>query len=226
MKQLDGAVSLNEWSGSGWTCAVARNPDSWVVEAFFPWSDLGNDAKEGSIWRFCNVRYAYTSGKFEGVTSSPGGNYQNSAGFGYLYFSGATPLTAREIGEKLPGKAPPPWLLPNGDDLIICEGKSMFKVEPVADYVKGEKDKALKLAGEAELAIPSIADKTEGGKLRENLNGLKSELGKIDPGKSSVNENLGALKKLPRLAASANEAYWLAKTLRLLEQDGAGPQRN
>lgn len=217
MKQLDGAVAMNEWSGSGWTCAVVRNKDSWVVEAFFPWDDLGNTAREGAIWRFCNVRYAYTSGKFVGVSSSPGGNYQNTAGFGYLYFSGEKPLTPNDIGEILLKRVSPAWILPEGNNLIICDEKSKFKVEPVTGYVGKEKEKALKLAGDTRRILDEMKDAEEKAKITKTLDEITTELEKADPEKATVSENMGFLKKLSKYRVSINESYWLAKTVELLD---------
>jgi hypothetical protein len=69
MRRIDAAVSLNEWSGTGWIAKTSQTEDAWIIEAFFPWEDLGGKAEDGKLWRFCDVRYAFTSGKFIGSTS-------------------------------------------------------------------------------------------------------------------------------------------------------------
>jgi len=217
MKQLDGAVSLKEWSGNGWTCAAVRNEDSWVVEAFFPWDDLGNTAKEGAIWRFCNTRYAYTAGKFVGVSSSPGGNYQNTGDFGYLYFSGEKPLSPDDIGNILSERVPPLWMLPEGNNLIICEEKSKFKVESVTGYIGKEKEKVLKLTNDTRLILGKMKDPEEKVRITKILDEITIELDKVNPGKASVSENFLLLKKLSQYGVSINESYWLAKTMELFD---------
>lgn len=217
MKRIDNSVVLNEWSGSGWTCAVVRNGDSWVVEAFFPWDDLGNTAKEGAVWRFCNTRYAWTFGNFVGVSSSPGGSYQNTAGFGYLYFSGEKPLSPDNIGSILSERVAPSWMLSEGNNLIICEKKAKFKVEPVAGYVVKEKEKVLKLTDDTRRILEKLKDAEGKVKIAKTLDETVSALDKANPEKASVSENMLLLKKLSKCWISINESYWLAKTVELLD---------
>lgn len=89
-RRVDPAVSLPDWNGSGWQVRTSKRADAWAVEAFFPWADLGDKrAEPGTFWRFCLVRYAYTSGRFIGVTSSPGGFYDAPQNFSVLMFCGS-----------------------------------------------------------------------------------------------------------------------------------------
>lgn len=120
-RRIDAAVSLPEWNGSGWQVRTAKRADGWSLTAFIPWSDVERPAAEGSIWRFCLVRYAYSSGAFVGATSSPGGNYQSPGNFGFLYFT-KSPVPADVVGRVLAKKATPPWALPYDDGLIEHRG--------------------------------------------------------------------------------------------------------
>jgi len=219
MRQLDGAVSLNEWSGSGWSAATARNRDSWVVEAFFPWADLGKEAEEGQIWRFCNVRYAYSSGSFVGVTSSPGGNYENTGNFGYIYFGGAAPLDAQVIGEMLSERVSPAWVLPTGDSLVLCDEKGKFRVESVAAFALAEKAKATALAKAVEELLKCLGDDPAKPPAEQALKAMRREAGECVPGNASLEENLNALKTLSRQCAALNEVYWGMKTAELVNSN-------
>jgi len=128
MRRIDTAVKMDDWNASGIQIATQKNADSWNIEMFIPWSDLGRTAAADSLWRFCHVRYAWSSGKFIGVTSAPGGNYNNTGNFGYLYFAESAKPDRNAIAEALAKKATPPWSLAIDNGLLICEnGKSAFE---------------------------------------------------------------------------------------------------
>lgn len=128
MRRVDAAVVLNEWNASGVQVATQKNADSWNIEMFIPWSDLGLAAVDGSLWRFCHVRYAWSSGKFTGVTSAPGGSYTTPGNFGYLYFAGKVKPDRSIIAKVLSKKAAPPWSLSIDNGLLICEnGQPVFE---------------------------------------------------------------------------------------------------
>lgn len=123
MKRIDTAITLADWSGAGWRCATSKTNDAWIVEAFFPWSDLGGVAKTGAVWRFCSVRYAFTSGKFQGCSSSPGGAYTFPQHFGYISFlSGKKQADKALIGGLLSKSATPPWRLPLKNGFLQDDG--------------------------------------------------------------------------------------------------------
>lgn len=140
MMRLDGAVSLDEWSGDGWFARVGIEADRWIIEAFFPWSDLGKRPEPGDVWMFCHVRYAYTSGSFIGVTSSAGGNYSNTGDFGYLCFQKeGQEASAEEIGAILQTRVAPPWGLVVGNQLVCDIGhgrQTVLLAERIADEEK------------------------------------------------------------------------------------------
>ena len=140
MRRQDTAVYLNEWSGYGTVTAASVGKDAWYIEAFFPWSVMNGTGKNGALWQFCHTRYSWTK-KFRGMTSSPGGNYNATDKFGYLYFSdGKTALDPAKIGSLLQTKAAVPWCIPCGNTLLSCTSK-LLKYDDLAELIKQEKEK-------------------------------------------------------------------------------------
>lgn len=135
MNRLDAAVVVGEWRGTGWFVKTSIHSDHWIIEGFFPWDDIGRKGAEGDVIRFCHVRYAYSSGKFQGATSSPGGSYASPHSFGYLYLGGARgQLEPRTVARILGEAATPPWGLAAGDRLISDAGDGP-RIESLADAV-------------------------------------------------------------------------------------------
>ena len=127
-RRVDAAVTLGDWNASGIQVATRRNADSWNVEMFIPWSDLGKTATAGSIWRFCHARFSWSSGKFVGATSAPGASNNSPGNFGYLYFAEGSRPDRRAIAAALEKTATPPWSLPVDSGLLVCEnGKPVFE---------------------------------------------------------------------------------------------------
>ncbi len=139
--RIDGAVMRDDWDGSGWQVKTRINPDSWVIEAYFPWADLGQSAKPGDIWMFCHVRYAWASGKFIGTTSSPGGNYTAAGNFGYLCFLGkGEKVNINAAAAKLAAKLSPPWCLAIGETMLIDKGQGI-RQESIFKLINEEKQR-------------------------------------------------------------------------------------
>ncbi len=113
-KQLDGAVSLDEWQGENWQVWANREANGWVVEMFFPYSDLERTAQPGDVWRANLVRYGYATGEFKGTSWSLGGNYALPGKFGYFYFGREKPASAEVVAQVLRERAVPPWSLSLG----------------------------------------------------------------------------------------------------------------
>src|SRR5690606_37752282 len=124
-KQLDGAVSLDEWRGENWRAWATREKDHWTLELFFPWSDLERKAEAGDVWMFNLVRYGYATGAFKGVSWALGGSYARPGYFGYLYFGTSKPAAREEIAALLNRKASAPWSVAIGEEIIFKgdEGK-------------------------------------------------------------------------------------------------------
>lgn len=156
MKKIDAAVSLNDWNGNSWQAAVSKNSDSWILEVFIPWEDIGAKASNGSIWRFCNTRFSYTSGKFEGATFSPGGNYNNISGFGYIYFSADKALNINTVAAMLSERIPYPWILEFNEKLISCTGRKQFKIDNIDDLIAAKQSEIRKLLLDAGRKPPEI----------------------------------------------------------------------
>ena len=168
MRRLDTAVTLEDWSGAGWLASASVNKDSWVLEVFFPWEDLGAVAKAASLWQFCHARYAYSSGKFVGAASSPGGNYAATDKFGYLYFStGKEKLDPMTVGRILATKARPPWCIPCGEQLISCSGAKV-KADDLTMLLAQEKEKFHQALLELDALNAKDFAKTA-GRLRKNV---------------------------------------------------------
>ncbi|MBM4050746.1 MAG: hypothetical protein FJ279_37090, partial [Planctomycetes bacterium] len=73
-ERLSPAGHDSGWNGEGWRVATSRGKDVWFIELALPWTDLGVPApKEGDLWSFTVVRYAWGTGKFQGAAWAPGG---------------------------------------------------------------------------------------------------------------------------------------------------------
>ena len=133
MNRLDTAVVVGEWRGTGWFVKTSIQDDHWIIEGFFPWEDIGRVHEPGEMLRFCHTRYAYSSGKFVGATSSPGGNYESTHNFGYGYLAreGQT-IQPKQIAGILAASADPPWGLVIDNQLIADTGNGP-RIEPLAD---------------------------------------------------------------------------------------------
>jgi hypothetical protein len=150
MRRIDNAVSLPEWNGNGWHVATSIEADRWIIEAFFPWEDLGRSAAAGDLWMFCHTRYSFIGNKFCGVTSSPGGNYNATGNFGYLYFAGEgkdAPL--EQIAALLGSRIVPPWSLSMGEKMVFDLGQGT-RILPVAGIYREECHRVEQLIGELE----------------------------------------------------------------------------
>ncbi len=145
-RRIDGSVVLGEWSGDAWRAKTHVGDDRWTVELCLPYSDLQMPPDPGrSLWRLCVTRYQWTSGKFAGSVSSPGGNYNNTSGFGYLAFllPGQRP-DAEGIVKALAGKVAAPWCTEVDGDLIfdLGEGVRVARLAKVVADKRGEAEEA------------------------------------------------------------------------------------
>lgn len=174
MRRQDAAVYLHDWSGTFWKAAVSIGKDAWYAEAFFPWDDLNGIGKPGSLWQFCHARFSWTKG-FRGMVNSPGGNYNNTNSFGFIYFSdGKTVLDPMKVGRILAGKASAPWCVPCGQLLVSYNG-TRIKTDDLADLLKQEKEKCRYLFMELEALQPSGGMAGTIGKIRKGLTGAEKK---------------------------------------------------
>ena len=167
-RRIDGSVVLWEWSGDAWRAKTHVYDDRWTVELCLPYSDLQMPPDPGkSLWRLCVTRYQWTTGKFVGNTSSPGGNNKDTSAFGYLSFllPGQRP-DAAGIVRALGGNVAAPWC-------TEVDGKLVF------DFGDGVKIESLdKLVAEKRREVDAMfasVDVEGGGPLRGEYDKMAAE---------------------------------------------------
>lgn len=209
MRQIDAAVKLPSWSASGLEVKTSQNANAWVIEMFVPWSDLGKPAHAGTLWKFCHVRYAWSSGKFVGVTSSPGGNYNNTGNFGFLYFAKGESPNTNTIGKILREKATPPWCLSLGDSLLMYDNNKM-SCETLQDIFKAKQKFAVKRIAE----IKDILKTTKDSGLKKKFD---KALSSFDTLKTVKSPTFSDIRRLNELNGEIDELFWNCKIMRLMQ---------
>lgn len=209
-KRHDAAVMLDEWSGNEWRVNTDKNEKSWTINAFFPWTDLGDKANAGDVWMFNHVRYAWSSGKFIGTTWAPGGNYQNPGRFGYLYFKGEEELSPEAVGKVLGATAPPPWMLPTESGVLLHPAPNkleMTNAENLAATHRSDLRQAMERA-----RIESAQDQ----KAQEQLSELEEKAKAISYHSSA--EAMDAVEKMSALRSEINGIYWQQRINSLIDR--------
>ncbi|MBR2625522.1 MAG: hypothetical protein IKD23_03885 [Lentisphaeria bacterium] len=133
-KRLDTVVYLWDWNGLNWQTSASIAKDRWTLELFFSWEDLGKKANPGDLWQFLHTRYAWKN-RFIGAASAAGADSRVTENFGYLFFSGKTPVTPQKTAEIMQGKVQIPCILLAGNDLI-CFSETGTRIEPMEKVVK------------------------------------------------------------------------------------------
>ncbi len=217
MKRVDAAVTLGDWNGTAWTAKTGKQKEAWTIEAFFPWSDLGQKAKPGDLWMFDHVRYAYSTGKFRGVTWSPGGSYSRPENFGFIYFGGDKPLDPKSLGGFLSARVTPPWRLAIASGFILCNGRDDVQfqsAEGIAEKSRKEVGARLRQAA-AELA------KLPAGRRSKKLKGAVDDLQKtyrnLSKTRLTVQNTMGMVKDYEALGRKVDELYWQIRVAGLLQ---------
>lgn len=141
---LDSRMVEEGWEPDGWQAAARRDEAGWCFEYGIPWGLLGKRAREGDLWRYCFVRYSWSSGNLQ--VSSFGGNSGMPERFGWLLFAGPggaydAETVAREMAKRVPGD----WLLPLGAAWAWKQGDrmSMTSMNEVLGGVRHEVESAL-----------------------------------------------------------------------------------
>lgn len=209
-RRIDTAVSLPHWSGTGWQVQTATATDAWIIEAFFPWSDLGRKAEPGQLWRFCHVRYAYSTGKFQGVTWSPGGNYRTPERFGYLYFGSAGVLPLEQVGDLLSSSVTPPWSLPAGDRIAVCAKPGQTAIHGADALVETERSALDSAVDRTEQALARLNASKAGAALQGKLAEVRSERDALPVATGAV-EATDAMRRIAALKRRADTTYWEAR---------------
>jgi hypothetical protein len=218
MRRIDAAISENNWSANGWRVQTGKTKDAWVIEAFFPWSDLGDEAKAGDLWMFCHVRYAFSSGGFQGVTWAPGGYYNAPENFGFLLFGGGKPAAPEAIGKILSQRVTPPWRLTIPSGFLDCTdaNKTDFRTPDSLTLQKKERIEKL-LLDIGKLTEASGNDNAEIKKLREESGELAENFKQTKAIEATANNAMKILSDLEALEGKLTETYWQARIEALLE---------
>ncbi len=180
-RRIDGSVILWEWSGDAWRAKTHVYDDRWTVEICLPYSDLQMPPVPGkSLWRLCVTRYQWTTGKFVGNCSSPGGNNNNTSAFGYLSFllPGQRP-DAEGIVRALSGNVAAPWCAEIDGKLVYDMGEGA-KIESLPKLVDAKRREA-----DAAFAALSVAP---GSPLRGEYDKLSAEWAEARRGGSTLSD--------------------------------------
>lgn len=121
--RMDAANYDDTWAPEGWESGTSRDEQGWYFEMAIPWSVLVREAKDGDLWRFCLVRFSWSSGGWSNaglVTSALGGNYNNPDRFGWILFmrnlAGAdTNALAKQLETRVPGD----WMVALPDSVVL-----------------------------------------------------------------------------------------------------------
>lgn len=210
-KQLDAAVSVDDWRANNWQVWPTRKDDAWILEAFFPYSDLEKAVEPEAFWMFNMTRYAYTSGKFQGTTWSPGGNYNNPSCFGYLYFRGEKSASTESLAEVLRERVAAPWVVAINEKILRYRGAGDVEILSPQEAGKGvvrEADNAFREVDALGADDPAFADQ---------LATLKRDAGQVSFG--TTEEALDNMRKLAAITAQTRTLYWNEKIKNLLDNE-------
>lgn len=223
MKRVDAAVTMGDWNGTAWAAKIGKQPNAWIIEAFFPWSDLGKKAKAGDLWRFDHVRYAYSTGKFIGVTWSPGGGYSSPENFGFIYFGGEKPLAPKALGALLATRVPPPWRLAISSGFVDCSGKDTVRFQIAEGIANKAREKVAALLRQTEEKLAKLKNDTRWKKMNAEQIRLRTAYQQLLKTKLTMQNTLGMLQDYEALGRKIEELFWKARIAELLHtlQTGA-----
>ena len=198
-KRIDASVTEPNWNSCSTVIKSKIFSDKWTIEAFFSWDDMGRVAKGGDVWRFCHVRYAFSSGAFIGATSSPGGNYSATDCFGFLRFmSKDEKLDMDAIGGLLMPIVSPPWGMEIGGTLLHNFGKGVQK-RALSEMVNESMTRVKSLVDDGDIKESKFT------KERDELLGRSAKA--LEQSESSFDR----YKELSKLADELSEFKWKSK---------------
>lgn len=210
MKRLDAAVVLNDWSATQWHAVTRKEADAWIIEGFFPWSDLGKQARPGDIWMFDHVRFSWPTEKYVGVTWAPGGNYASPAKFGYLHFTGKAEAAPLVTGQLLSKIARPPWVLPLESGLLMCSPSGDVSASSAADTIAASRAELEKAVARAAIPAERNPDaKRQLSELQARVANLKYQ---------TTAEALEVVQKIAQVTAEVNDIYWRTSANNLIDR--------
>ncbi len=167
---------------------------------------MGKIAEPGDLWRFCHVRYAWSSGKFVGATSSVGGSYTKPENFGFIYFAQDTQPGIEDISAVLKAKANPPWNLPINDGLLSYNGSETSFKKLAAIYSDH-------YAAAQKLLKQPVFGANQGNPKVKQLKQRFTEL------KAVGGQDFSRLRKLIKFSGELDELYWKLKLKDLVENN-------
>lgn len=197
--RVDASVVDPNWNSSSSVIKAKIFSDKWTIEAFFSWEDMGRSARPGDVWRFCHVRYAFSSGKFIGATSAPGGNYSATDNFGFLRFMAeGEKMEPDSVGDLLMKLVSPPWGIALGDDLLYNFGDGLNK-KPLAEMFDG--------------ACKDVRALMEDGDIKGNTFQKQRDelLARAQKATAQTQASFDAYKELSELADELKEFKWKCK---------------
>lgn len=210
-RRVDAAVVDNEWRSEGAQFATAVGSDRWTIEGFIPWADIGGTPAPGDIWRFNHVRYAYTSGRFQGVTWAPGGNYQSPRHFGYLLFGEGRELTPPALGARLAGRVPTPWSLLTAEGILSSAAPGDVQHRPGALVLSATRRQTETALQKTAVILAGSADPALARQFAE----LRAEVAAV-PADAPPAQCLPLTRRLDALRLAAGELYWHGRLEALL----------
>ena len=188
--QMDPANVDSAWCRDGWQAFAAREADSWTIEAFFPWADLGQSARDGDLWRFAICRFSWSSDQL--ASSAVGAAYSAPERYGWLLFMKETSSDLHALAGQLQKRIPEDWLLPMGDQAIEKVGDKV-RVTRMSDLLGG-------LVREAQMQLDDCRRLTAGqAESAKTCDEVAAQLARIPAGTTDAvafQEAVGQLGKL------------------------------
>jgi hypothetical protein len=163
---------------------------------------------------FDHVRYAWSSGKFQGVTWAPGGNYNSTDKFGYLCFVGDSGSGMKPIVQHLSELVTPPWQMVAPEGIYVCRARDQVQLYKPKELIQSASDQTAQALQQAKAAAAKAPDP----KVDAQLKKLKEAYSRIDQGSLEGAEALQAAGKLAQMRNQIDEIYWQARLRELLQR--------
>jgi len=209
VRQIDTANRDLSWNLENWEYKTSKGDGYWVVESFFPWSEIFRKPKEGQLWMFDLVRYSFSTGKFRGVSWSCGGSNATPGKFGYLFFSRGKEISLDRIGEILAREVSPVWELPCPEGFLICQDKGKYRFLRSEEIITAEKRKAEALLRQ----IEGLSSRLKNEAAAKELERLKAEFSEKIKGPVGA----GQVKEIRELGEKLSALYWDLKIEEVLK---------
>lgn len=211
-RRIDTAVSIPEWQAPDVVVAVGKTGKSWIIEAFFPWRDLGKTAEAGDLWMFDHIRFAYTSGSFQGVTWAPAGSYRNPQRFGYLYFSASAAPAGEQLASLFGRRVAPPWQMLTEHAVISCDQPGQTQTVTPDQFFNASRDRLDQAFSRAYAELEHHPAPVS----RKQLDDLR-HLADQWPSKARIAaQSVYLAQQAAEMARQVHDIYWQTKITQLL----------